>query len=232
MTGTYCVVGASRGLGAAVAKHLEAVGHRVITASRSPAAAGDWVAADVATDAGIDAIAHAVGDAALDGLLYMGGIWEAGAFTKDYDFAASPRDETRAIIDVNLVAPILLAQALTDNLARADDPRIVLMGSLSGLDNFEPVEVANTASKFGLRGAAQALAVALRPAGVGVTIINPGNIATPEVEEDIATGAFGPQVPIAIADVLATLDYILATSKAATPQEINLFQRRPKEGAF
>lgn len=228
LPGTYVIVGASRGLGAAVAEWLAPRVDRLFTASRSPASHGLWIEADVATDAGLDAIRDAVGEQPLAGLLFLGGTWESGAFTADYDFARSPRSETRNVIAVNLTAPILLAQSLAGNLAQAPNPRVVFIGALSGLDNAATVEVANTASKFGLRGAAQALALALRPQGIGVTVVNPGNLATPEVLEDIAGGAFGAQVPIPLEDLIRTLDYLLSLSADAVPQDINLMQKRPE----
>ena len=225
---TYALVGGSRGIGGAVATHLLGRGARVISASRNAAVAGEWVRADVSTDEGIDAIATVVGAGPLDGLLYLGGTWENGAFTEAYDFAKSPRVETRSVIAVNLVAPILLCQTLASALARASNPRVVLMGALSGLPNRASPEVANTASKFGLQGAAQALALSLRGQGIGISIINPGNVATPEVEDDIAEGRFGEQVPIAMADLLATIDYILGIGASALPSEITLDQTRPE----
>lgn len=224
---TYVLVGASRGIGGEAAKHLVDQGHRVLAVSRSEAVASEWVRADLATDEGIDAVAAALGDDPLDGLLYLGGTWEEGAFTEDYDFARSPRAETRAVIAVNLVAPILLAQVLAPNLARAETPRIVLMGALSGLAGRASPEVANTAAKFGLQGAAHALTLSLREQGIGVSVINPGNVATPEVEDDIREGRFGDQVPIAMADMLATVDYLLAAGPSALPAEVTLEQMRP-----
>jgi NAD(P)-dependent dehydrogenase (short-subunit alcohol dehydrogenase family) len=221
---TLVIVGGSRGIGAAACRHFAARGDAVIAVSRGPAAAGRWVQADVATDAGVTAVAAAVGDGAADALLYLGGTWEDHAFTDAFRFAASPPAETRRVLAVNLAAPILLAQALAPALARAQNPRIVLMGALSGRDNAASVEVANTASKFGLRGAAQALRLALP--GTGVTVINPGNVATPEVEADIAEGRFAAQVPIPMPDLLATLDYVLGASAATTVAEIDLHQRR------
>ncbi len=223
----YLIVGASSGVGAAVAEHLSALDVDLITASRRAARWGLWVKADVATDDGVDSIATAVGAEPLDALLFLGGTWEAGAFTDAYDFMASPRSETRNVIDVNLVAPILCAQTLADNLAKADNPRIIFIGSLSGLDRSATVEVANTASKYGLRGAAQALSIALRDRGIGVTVINPGNVATEEVLADIADGAFDDQTPIPLSDLCRAVDYVLAASADAVPEEINLAQKRP-----
>lgn len=232
----YLLLGGSRGIGAATAEHLVAQGHEVLAVSRTPAKAGAWVEADLATDAGILAVIAAVearmqADAVqtgLDGLLFLGGVWEKGAFTETYDFFASPIEETRFVISVNLTAPILLAQALAPYLAKASNPRIILNGSESGLPNAATREVANTAAKFGMQGMMEALNQVLRGHGIGVTVVNFGNVATPEVIEDIETGLFGPQVPIPIKDLLATYDYILQISGDTVPQSIDLRQKTPE----
>ncbi|MGI1664136.1 SDR family NAD(P)-dependent oxidoreductase [Palleronia sp. KMU-117] len=219
------IVGGSRGIGASAAAHFVRQGDTVLAVSRRPAVAGAWVRADVARDDGIAAIADAAGDEALDALLFLGGTWEEGAFTDAFRFSASSSDEARHVVSVNLLAPILLARALAPALLRAANPRIVLMGAVSSKDNAATPEVANTASKFGLRGAAQALRLSLPR--LGITVINPGNVATPEVEADIAEGRFGPQVPIPVEDVLAALDFVLGCSAATTVAEIDLLQRHP-----
>ncbi|MEM9011711.1 MAG: SDR family oxidoreductase [Pseudomonadota bacterium] len=226
----YLLIGASRGIGGAAAQHLAAQGAEILAVSRSPAAAGRWIEADIGTDDGIGRIVAAVGEGALDALLFLGGSWEKGAFTEAYDFLTSPKDEVRALLSVNLTAPILLARALAPILAAAPNPRIILNGALSGLPNAATPEVANTAAKFGMQGVAQALNLSLRPQGIGATVVNPGNVATPEVLEDIATGQFGDQVPIPIADLLQTYDYILRLSPDTVPVEINLAQKRPGAG--
>jgi NAD(P)-dependent dehydrogenase (short-subunit alcohol dehydrogenase family) len=223
----YVVSGASSGLGAAVARHLAARGDAVIGVSRRPVVAGQWVAADLATEAGLAAVPAAVGDAALDGLLYMGGTWERGAFTADYAFERSGLAETQGVLAVNLIAPVDLARRLLPALARSANPRIVLLGALSAHPGQATPEVANTASKSGLMGAAEALRLALRGRGIGVTVINPGNVATDEVLEDIATGRFEAQEAIPMADLLATLDYVLSLSAASEVRVIDLAQRSP-----
>ncbi len=225
--GTIVLVGASRGIGAAVAAHLAPETRRLIAVSRTPAPAGEWLRADMADDAGIDAVVAGVGDGPLDALLYLGGVWEQGAFTSAYRFEDSPPAETCFVIDVNLVAPILLVQRLLPALGRADGARVVLMGSVTGRDNAASVEVANSASKFGLRGAAQALALSLGPLGIGVSTINPANVATPEVLRDIAEGRTAEQKAIPLADIVRAVDYVLASSPAAVPSEIDIVQRQP-----
>lgn len=224
---TYLIIGASRGIGAATASHLAARGADILSVSRNPSAAGTWIEADVGTVDGVDQVVQAVGDRRLDGLLFLGGIWEKGAFTAEYNFLESPRSETLAVIAINLTAPILLAQALAQNLARSENARIILMGSTSGLPNAASPEVANTAAKFGLQGAAEALNLSLRHLGIATTVINPDNVATPEVEEDIETGRFGDQVPIPLSDITGTIDYVLEIGAASVPSSISLCQKRP-----
>ena len=222
MKKSYLVIGSSRGIGAAVAKKLEANGHHVFAVSRSRSQFESWIPADVTTDKGIDSIMSHVGTTPIDGLLFMGGIWEENAFTDSYDFLTSPRQEIRDIISVNLVAPIVLAHSVAKNLSMTPNPRIVLMGSTSGMDNHSPQEVAYTASKFGLRGVSQSLAIALKHINIGVSIINPGYVGTSEVQNDIASGVGSLESPIPLVDVVRTIEYILDSSSSTVPQEINM----------
>lgn len=221
------IVGGSRGIGAAVARHLEARGDHVLAVSRGPAAAGTWIKADVATEAGLDAVVTAVGEGALDALLYLGGVWEDGAFTDAYRFTASTGAETRRLLNVNLIAPIELVRRLARHLALSPNPHVLAIGSLSGHPGRATPEVANTAAKAGLLGAFAAMRLALRPLGIGFCVLNPGNVATDEVLDDIEAGRFGAQVPIPMTDLLAAIDCALAMSPASMIEELSLAQRRP-----
>jgi 3-oxoacyl-[acyl-carrier protein] reductase len=215
------VAGASRGIGAAVAAHFAARGDEVIALSRGTAPHGHWLSVDLAEAGQIASLPDRIGGR-VDALLYTGGIWEDGAFTNAYRFTASPPDEAQRVIAVNLTAPILLTQALLPLMPTG--ARVVFIGSLSALDNTASPEVANSASKYGLRGAAQALAKTLQPLGIGVGVINPGNVATDEVLSDISEGRFDDQTPIPMADLLAAFDFALTLSPASVATEINLAQ--------
>lgn len=220
------VIGASRGIGAAVAQHFAQKGDRVVSVSRSQAVAGEWIQADISTSEGIKSIADKLGESALDALLFMGGVWEDGAFTDQYDFMKSSDRETRFVIAVNTIAPIELTRQLAKNLVKSDNPRVIFIGALSGLDNSATAEVANTASKFGLRGAAQALKLALRDYKIGVTVINPGNVATEEVMTDIEEGRSPQQVPIPLTDLISAIEWILELSNTVDVGDINMQQKR------
>lgn len=221
------VAGASRGIGAAIARSFVDTGDEVFSLSRSAAPSGEWIETDLSDPGTVARAAHKVGTAPLDALVYGGGVWENGAFTGDYNFAKSPVDETLNVLAVNLTGAILLTQALRPALARANPGRVLFVGSMGGLDNTTTPEVANAASKYGLRGAAQALEKSLRPDRIGMTVLNPGNVDTPEVLDDIASGAFHDQVPIPMADLVACVHFALGLSPASTLREMNLEQMRP-----
>lgn len=216
------VVGASRGIGAAVADAMQTRASRVMSVSRSPAPAGQWVQADVTTAHGVAAVVDAVKQEPLDALLYMGGTWETDAFTPAYRFETSPEEEIDRVIAVNLIAPIKLVRALLPALRRADNPKVVFMGALSGLDNFPSREVANSASKFGLRGAVHALREELRKDRIAVTVINPGNIGTPEVLQDLKEAGEPEESAIPLRDLLSVLTCVLSLSRSTSIKEIQL----------
>jgi 3-oxoacyl-[acyl-carrier protein] reductase len=225
MKKTLLVIGASSGIGAETARHFSDHGHRVLAVSRRPAVAGEWIKADVSSPDGIRHLLSELGATPVDALLFMGGVWEQGAFTDAFDFQNSSDLETRHVIAVNLIAPIEIAKGIAANLSRTPNPRAIFLGSLSGLDNQASREVANTASKFGLRGAVQALRLALADTKIGFTVINPGNLATPEVQADIEDGRFHLQTPIPIRDLLSAVDWVLNLSTETEVGDINLIQK-------
>lgn len=222
MTLRILVAGASRGIGLAVAEHLASQCDRLLTVSRSAASTGEWIQADLSDLAGVETVVEVLGDDRLDALLYMGGTWETHAFTSDYRFEDCSDADIAQVIAVNLVAPIRLVKALLPALRRSENPKIIFMGALSGRDNFPGREVANSASKFGLRGVVHSLREELRSQQIGVTVINPGNVGTPEVLADLAAAnqAIGEAIPLA--DLLRIIDCILSLSRATCIKEIDL----------
>jgi 3-oxoacyl-[acyl-carrier protein] reductase len=76
-----------------------------------------------------------------------------------------------------------------------------------------------------VKGAAQVLSIALRAYNIGITVINPGNIATEEVMANIEEGRFGQQVPIPLADLISAIEWILTLSTAVNIGEINMQQK-------
>ncbi len=88
-----------------------------------------------------------------------------------------PQEELRRQFDVNFFAPIALIQAFLP-LLRESGGRIVNVSSIAGKMSM-PFVGAYSASKFALEAASDALRMELRPSGVSVSVIEPGEIRTP-----------------------------------------------------
>jgi 3-oxoacyl-[acyl-carrier protein] reductase len=219
---TLLVTGASRGIGLAVAQHLVSQVDRLLAVSRTKAPVGEWIQADLSELAEVETVVNAIGGDRLDALLYMGGTWETHAFTSQYSFEDCSDADIAQVIAVNLVAPIRLVKALLPALRRSDNPKIIFMGALSGRDNFSDREVANSASKFGLRGVVHSLREELRSQQIGVTVINPGNVGTPEVLADLAADNLSGGEAIPLTDLLKIIDCILSLSRATCIKEIDV----------
>jgi 3-oxoacyl-[acyl-carrier protein] reductase len=222
MSKTILVAGASRGIGLAVAEHLIPQCDRLLAISRTAAPVGEWVQADLSNLAGVETVSRAIGNSSLDALLYMGGTWETHAFTHQYRFEDCSDADITQVIAVNLVAPIRLVKALLPALRRSQNPKIIFMGALSGRDNFPGREVANSASKFGLRGVVHSLREELRSQQIGITVINPGNVGTPEVLADLAADNLVGGEAIPLTDLLRIIDCILSLSRATCIKEIDV----------
>jgi NAD(P)-dependent dehydrogenase (short-subunit alcohol dehydrogenase family) len=221
MANVTIIVG-SRGIGEAVARHLVAKSEQVLSISRSVSSYGEWIKADVSTLEGVNTVAEAVGQGCLDFLLYMAGTWEANAFTPAYSFSSCSDDDITRVLNVNLIAPIRIVRALLPALRKSSNPKIIFMGALSGLENFPSREVANTASKFGLCGVVHSLRQELRHDRISVTVINPGNVGTPEVLSDLAEIGSPATDAIPLEDLLMIIDCILCLSRQTCIKEIDV----------
>ena len=219
------IVGASRGIGAEMAKHFSSSGYEVIGVSRNPARECEWIKADISTPDGIQYLITKIGQLPIDALLFSGGVWEERGFMQGFDFRKTSNLETHHIMSVNLIAPIEITKGIAKNLSLASNPRAIYLGAISGVEQKASSQVAYSASKFGLRGAIQALRLALKEEGIGFTVINPGNVATEEVLMDIQEGRFREQTPIPLSDIISATEWILSLSHTVEVGDINLMQK-------
>jgi NAD(P)-dependent dehydrogenase (short-subunit alcohol dehydrogenase family) len=89
---------------------------------------------------------------------------------------AIPTAELRRQLDVNVVAQMAVTQAVLPRLRRSRG-RVVFVSSVSGR-TVTPWLGAYSASKFALEALADALRIELRPWGINVILIEPGNTDT------------------------------------------------------
>jgi NAD(P)-dependent dehydrogenase (short-subunit alcohol dehydrogenase family) len=171
------VTGASRGVGAAVARALSTGGARVGLLSRSGDDLGLEGAIGVACDvsrrddvfAAVDTVVSELGG--LDCVVANAGVGMYGPFLE-----LAP-EHVEAMIDVNLKGTLYTAAATLPHLIAGGGGDFVSLASVAGLRAF-PGEAVYNASKFGQVGFTRSLDHELREHGVRATNLCPGGIAT------------------------------------------------------
>jgi NADP-dependent 3-hydroxy acid dehydrogenase YdfG len=171
------VTGASRGIGAAVARALAEAGVGLGLASRS----GDDLgldgavaqACDVRDPAQVDALVSATVErfGRLDILVANAGVGAYGPFLE------LPPDQVEEMIDVNVKGTLYAVRAALPHLLERGEGDIVTLASEAGRRGF-PHETVYCASKFAQVGFTRALDHELRERGVRCTNVCPGGVAT------------------------------------------------------
>jgi len=228
----FIIFGASKGLGEAFVKGLPDTGDSIWMVSRSNPESlklNDgvhkyWIEADLSTSDASDLIANTLNGVTIDVLIYNVGIWESKGFRADYDFENDDPDEIAKIINVNLTSAITCIQKLLPNLKKSDNAKIFLIGSTAGLENNDFTQISFVTSKFGLRGICNSLREHVKKYGIGVTCINPGEIATQIPYEDgiekVLSAYNGTQIPLH--DIVSLVKCVMNLSKASCVKEINI----------
>jgi 3-oxoacyl-[acyl-carrier protein] reductase len=182
------VTGASRGIGAAIARAFAEHGDRVAVHRRTPgdpglpgeghAVLGGDLADPQATRALVDAAAAALGG--LDVVVNNAAVYvEHKILESDYERWQAAWRETLAI---DLLAPANVCWCAARHLGPGG--RIVNVSS-RGAFRGEPDHPAYGAAKAGLNSLTQSLAKALGPRGIAVSAVAPGYVATEMVRERI-----------------------------------------------
>ena len=171
------VTGASRGIGAAVARALANEGVRLALASRSGDDLGlDGAVAgpcDVRDPGAIDRLVAETVDrfGGLDIVVANAGVGAYG------NFLDLPAEHLEEIVDVNVKGTLYTVRAALPHLLRSDAADVVTIASVAGLNGL-PFEATYCASKFAQVGFIRALDHELRPKGVRCTNLCPGGVAT------------------------------------------------------
>ena len=178
LTGRVALVtGASRGIGAAVARALDAAGVRLALASRSGDDLGIAGAVaqpcDVRKAKDLEAIVAAAVErfGGLDIVVVNAGVGAYGPFLE-----LEP-EHLEEMIDVNVKGSIYAARAALPHLIRSEAADFVMLASEAGRRGL-PYEAVYCASKFAQVGLTRALDHELREQGVRCTNVCPGGVAT------------------------------------------------------
>ncbi|BCY08845.1 SDR family NAD(P)-dependent oxidoreductase [Actinoplanes sp. L3-i22] len=177
---TALISGGSRGLGLAVAERLLAEGTRVATFSRSSTPALEelrdkypdelwWSPADLRDTGELHRVVARAAEhfGGLDILVNNGGLLHQELLLTH----ATARVEE--LVAVNLVAPMVLAQAAARVMSRTGGGAIVNVSSINAIRGFRGVSV-YAGAKAGLDGFGRSLARELGPLGIRVNSVVPG----------------------------------------------------------
>jgi 3-oxoacyl-[acyl-carrier protein] reductase len=187
------VTGGSRGLGLAMAGTLSAAGYRVIAVARS-ASEGLTAASRAAMDSNRGAIEFRACDLSdadqiaplvralrddfgeIYGLINNAGLGTSGIL-------ASMRDkEVQRLIQLNTVAPILLAKYVLKSMMSQREGRIVNIASIVAATGYSGLSV-YSATKASLIGFTRSLAREVGPLGITINALAPGFIDTEMTNE-------------------------------------------------
>ena len=188
-SGSVLVTGTSTGIGRACAADLAERGFRVLAGVRKQedadavrALAPDRIEPlilDVTDGDAVAALPERVGDD-LVGVVNNAGLATPGPV--EY----LPLETIRHQLEVMLVAPFAITQALIPQLRRSGG-RVVMIGSIGGRVAL-PFIAPYHAAKFGIDGLANSLRRELAPLGVHVALVEPGAIKTEIWDRGVSAG--------------------------------------------
>ena len=182
---TVVITGANRGLGLALATHYLSHGATVIGGCRNPAAADALEAAgaevhqlDTGSGESIVAFGSAVGDRPVDLLFNNAGIDSRAVGANETARGALDLTEAqfRSVMDVNVLGPMLMVQALAANLTSAGGKVINVSSQVGSFEVAHRIgsDIAYGTSKAALNMLSLKQSQGLRSAGISVIALHPG----------------------------------------------------------
>lgn len=180
---TWFITGASSGLGRAFPNHALASGYNVVATARNVDALKEIVphtperllalALDVTRADNVQTVVDAAiaRFGRIDVLVNNAGYGVVGAFEETSD------SELRAQMETNFFGVMNVTRAVLPRLRAQRSGAIVNISSLGGQLSF-PGFSAYSASKFAVEGVSEALAQELKPFGIKVLIVEPGQFRT------------------------------------------------------
>jgi len=225
---TLLLTGASRGIGHATVKRFSAAGWRVITCSRHPfpencpweAGPEDHIQVDLSdpqdTNDAIAEIKRRLDHNELHALVNNAGISPKGNGGTRLGSIDTTQETWQHVLQVNFLAPIMLARGLVDEL-KAAKGSVVNVTSIAGSRVHPFAGAAYATSKAALASLTREMAHDFGPLGIRVNAIAPGEIDTsilsPGTEEIVAHQI--PMHRLGTPDEVAKIIYVLCTETSS-----------------
>ena len=233
LNGRWAVVtGASRGIGAQVARRLVLDGARVAAVARSVDAleslarelGADEIApvpCDLSDFSAIDRASRRIAELAEGAPDII--VNNAGAFT------IAPAHETsvdlfRRTLETNLVAPFAFVRAFLPAMLARGSGHLVTIGSIADRAIFSG-NAAYAASKHGVRALHEVLRAELRGTGVRASLVSPGPVDTElwdEIDPDNKPGFTPRDQMLTPIDVASAVHWVVMTPPTVNVDELRL----------
>lgn len=177
------IVGASSGIGRATASQLHASGALVVVSARGAAALNQFVADHPGSVAlPLDVADRAAVATALQQLLTLHGKIDLAMYCAGHYKALRATEfdlsEMQRHLQVNYVGALNMLDAVLKTVIAQGHGHISLVSSVAGYRGL-PKAMAYGPTKAALQQLAETLYLDLHPLGIGVSVINPGFVATP-----------------------------------------------------
>jgi NAD(P)-dependent dehydrogenase (short-subunit alcohol dehydrogenase family) len=176
------ITGASSGIGLACARHLSCTDNVVVGTSRRPDAARERLGETPFPLIGMDTSDEASVNAGVAKILSEHGRVDVLINNAGYGIAGSVEDtstdEARRILETNVLGPLRVCRAVLPTMRVRRAGLIVNVSSLAGRIGL-PFQGLYSATKFALEGLTEALRMEVKPFGVRVVLIEPGDFRTP-----------------------------------------------------
>lgn len=157
------ITGASRGIGEATAKYLHEQGYEIYAPTHAEL--------DLSDKGSIDLFCNKYAHITFDILINNAGINEV------HEVEEITEEEMLLMTEINLLSPIRLIRGIVPNMKKQRYGRIVNIGSIWGVAG-KPGRTVYAATKHGIHGVTQTLAVELAPYNILINTVCPGYTLT------------------------------------------------------
>lgn len=185
----YVVTGTNRGIGLEFVSQLLAQGHQVVATARNPqqvpalqVLANQYrtqltlLPLDLADESSVQTFAAEVGQQSIDVLINNAGVYGP----RDAELGNLRGGDWAEVLWIDVIAPLLLTQALLPALRQGTEKRIAFLSSKMGSieDNTSGGSYVYRSAKTGLNQAVRSLAIDLKDEGFVVLPLHPGWVMT------------------------------------------------------
>ena len=185
---TILITGANRGIGLKLAEQFAEDGWQVLACCRNPASAEQLLALverglplelhalDVTNYAQMANLAKQLSGRSIDILLSNAGILGSN----NAGFGKVDADEWRQVLEVNTIAPLMLAQAFVEQVAASQQKLVAVISSKVGsiADNSSGGSYMYRSSKTAVNQVVKSLSIDLADRGISVISLHPGWVQT------------------------------------------------------